>query len=64
MNSENNIKVVYTVDDIRIILGIGKNQAYDLVNSGVFPIKQIGKKKLISKVIFNNWLLSNDNKAS
>lgn len=51
-------KVVYTVAEIQKLLGIGKNQAYDLVNSGVFPVKMVGKKRIISKVGFDNWLNS------
>ena len=53
---EDQEKAVYTVAEIQKLLGIGKNQAYDLVNSGVFPVKTVGKKKLISKVGFHNWL--------
>lgn len=55
-NKVNNIKIVYTVEEIQIMLGIGKNQAYDLVKSGVFPVRKIGSKYLIPKAGFNNWL--------
>lgn len=56
---ENNIKVVYTVDDIRSMLGIGRRQAYELANSGQFLIKRIGVKIIIPKLTFDRWLLSN-----
>ncbi len=49
-------KIVYTVAEIQKLLGIGKNQAYELVNSGAFPVKTVGKKLIISKVGFQNWL--------
>lgn len=62
-NSDNDeIKVVYTVDDIKNMLGIGKNQAYALVNSGEFHVCHIGKKILIPKMVFNDWLIGNSPK--
>jgi len=62
MNENNNTtfkKAVYTVTDIQQILGIGKNQAYQLVNSGEFPVRQVGCRKLVSMNVFNTWLNSN-----
>ncbi|WP_457945408.1 helix-turn-helix domain-containing protein [Caproiciproducens sp. LBM24188] len=58
--NNNNASVVYTVDEIRNMLRIGKNQAYELVNSGKFHVLHIGKKILIPKIIFDNYLLGND----
>lgn len=53
----NNIgKSVYTVDEIKEILGVGINQTYQLVNSGYFPVKKIGRKNLISVASFHDWL--------
>lgn len=63
-NNTTNNKMVYTVDEIKNILGIGKNQAYDLANSGAFHVCHIGKKIVIPKVVFENWLLGNDQKVS
>lgn len=59
-NKINNTKVVYTVDEIKNMLGIGINQAYDLVKSGVFPVRKIGSKYVIPKAGFNNWLNTGD----
>ena len=60
MSIDNNIeKVVYTVADIQHLLGIGKNQAYSLVNSGAFPVRQVGSRKLVSMNVFNSWLDGN-----
>ena len=60
MNNESNNyhykKAVYTVSDIQHILGIGKNQAYALVNSGAFQTRQVGSRKLVSINVFNGWL--------
>ena len=58
-NSNVETKVVYTVDDIKNMLGIGKNQAYALVNSGEFHVCHIGKKIIIPKIVFNDWLVGN-----
>lgn len=59
-----NAKIVYTVDEIKTLLGVGKNTAYELVNGGVFPVRHVGKKIIISKVGFDNWLNCNDLKVS
>lgn len=40
------------------MLGIGKNQVYQLFNSGAFKTISIGSRKLVSKVVFENWLAS------
>lgn len=48
--------MVYTVEDIKDMLDIGLNQAYDLVKSGVFPVRKLGNKYLIAKAGFDNWL--------
>lgn len=49
-------KLVYTVSEVQKLLDIGKNQAYNLVKSGVFPVRTIGKKMVVSKVGFEKWL--------
>ena len=47
---------IYTYKDIMQMLGIGKNQAYQLIKSGQFPVIRIGKSYKISKQVFNHWL--------
>jgi len=49
-------KIVYTVQEIKEILGIGINQCYELVKSGAFPVKYIGKKMVIPAKPFMDWL--------
>jgi predicted DNA-binding transcriptional regulator AlpA len=44
------------VSDIQAILGIGRRQAYELVNSGQFHVVRIGKRIKISRDVFFNWL--------
>ncbi|WP_379969160.1 helix-turn-helix domain-containing protein [Ectobacillus sp. sgz5001026] len=47
---------VLNVTDIQNILGIGRRQAYELVNSSVFHVVRIGKRIKIAKKIFVGWL--------
>lgn len=47
---------VLNVSDIQTILGIGRRQAYDLVNSGQFHIVRVGKSIRIFREVFFNWL--------
>jgi hypothetical protein len=49
-------KCVYTVQDVQLLLGIGKNQAYELIKSEAFPTRKVGKKIIISKQVFDHWL--------
>lgn len=56
VSNGNTSKSVYTVDEIKDILGVGINKAYLLVNRGEFPVKKIGKRKLIPAKPFHDWL--------
>lgn len=47
---------VYTVKEIQKILNIGKNTAYQLIESRPFPVIKIGNTYRISKEAFNKWL--------
>ena len=49
-------KLVYDVIDVQKMLGLGKNQTYNLVKANVFPVRQIGNKYLIPKEPFLKWL--------
>lgn len=49
-------KQVYTVDEIRSILGIGRTAAYDLVKQGCFHCIKVGRNYRISKKSFDRWL--------
>ena len=63
--AERNKQTVYTVEEIMNILDIGKNAAYNLVNSGVFHYVKVGGHYRISKKSFDNWLdnLEKDNQS-
>lgn len=44
------------VADIQEILGIGRRQAYELVNSNQFHVVRVGKRIIVSKDVFFKWL--------
>jgi hypothetical protein len=47
---------VLSVSDIQAILGIGRRQAYELVNSGSFHVARAGRRIMVSKTVFLQWL--------
>ncbi|MBY3620370.1 helix-turn-helix domain-containing protein [Acinetobacter sp. CUI P1] len=47
---------ILDVIDIQMMMGIGRRQAYELVNSGQFHTVRVGKSIKISKEIFLDWL--------
>ncbi|MDG0808448.1 helix-turn-helix domain-containing protein [Cohnella rhizosphaerae] len=48
---------VLDVHHIQEILGIGRRQAYELVNSGQFHVVRAGKRIKIAKDVFVSWLI-------
>ncbi len=56
----NETRDIYTVSEIQTKLALGKNKAYQLCTSGVFPYKRIGKTIIIPKKPFDHWLNSCD----
>lgn len=56
MKKEQHYSTTLDVVDIQSILGIGRRQAYELVNSGQFHVVRIGKRIKISRDVFFNWL--------
>ncbi|GEL78678.1 helix-turn-helix domain-containing protein [Tenuibacillus multivorans] len=51
-----NYPEVLNVTDIQEILGIGRRQAYELVNSGEFHVVRVGRRIKVSKDVFFQWL--------
>ena len=49
---------VYTIEEIMVILKIGRTAAYTLAKSGAFSCVKIGSHYRISRQRFNNWLES------
>jgi predicted DNA-binding transcriptional regulator AlpA len=53
---DDNEKVMLGVSDIMQLTGIGRDKAYGLLCSKQFPVRMIGKRRMVHKDIFNDWL--------
>lgn len=51
-------KVVYTPSEIKSLLGIGKNEVYKLIRTGEIKSIKVGRKLLVPKQSFYDWLNS------
>lgn len=52
-----NEKVMLDANDIMRLTGVGRDKAYGLLHSKQFlPVRMIGKKRMVHKDIFNEWL--------
>lgn len=51
---------VYNVNDIKELLGIGYNKAYELMKCDSFPSFNIGNKWLVPIDRFDEWLMNQD----
>ena len=52
-------KLVYSIQEVADLLGISKSYAYELVRKGIIPTLVLGRKKVISKEKFNQWINRN-----
>lgn len=53
---EESEKVMLDANDIMRLTGVGKSRAYGLLHSKQFPVKMIGRRRMVHKDIFNEWL--------
>lgn len=53
-------KPVLDVEDIQKYLGIGRRQAYFLVNSNAFHVVRVGRRIKVGRDAFLNWLNGNN----
>ena len=60
--SEKYDKDYLNCDDIVLIMGIGKNNARQLLNSSEFPTIEIGNRKVVSVIAFALWSLQDSAK--
>ena len=51
---------ILTVEEMRQILKIGTNSAYNLIHSGAFPVIKIGQTYRIPAGPFYEWLANPD----
>jgi|WetSurMetagenome_2_1015567.scaffolds.fasta_scaffold29138_4 hypothetical protein len=49
-------KAVYEVTDLMILLSVGRNKAYDLIKQNLFPVRVLGRRYIIPKKPFEEWL--------
>jgi excisionase family DNA binding protein len=50
---------VLTVMEVKELLGIGRKQAYNLVNADKFPVQRVGRRILVYKPNLIKWLENN-----
>ena len=46
----------YKVEEIQLMLGIGRNSAYKLVNRSDFPTVRVGNRIVIPMDLFHEWI--------
>jgi excisionase family DNA binding protein len=52
-------KLVMTVQEAANTMGLGINKMYELIHTDGFPVISVGRKKLIVKSKFEEWLENN-----
>ena len=52
-------KVVYSVTEVAELLGISKSYVYKLIRNKTIPFLKLGKRKIIPKTVFEEWLKEN-----
>ena len=53
---ENELPLMLSVNDVSRILGVSRAFAYNLFHSKGFPVIILGKRRIIKKDSFLNWL--------
>ena len=56
VNINNSEKVMLGIPDIMRIMGIGRIYAEEIMKSNQFPTKQVGRRFLVHRDIFEAWL--------
>lgn len=49
-------KLVYSIQEVADLLGISRSYAYELVRNGTIPALELGKKRVIPKEKFKQWV--------
>ncbi len=49
-------KLVYTIQEVADLLCISRSYAYQLVRDGTIPALVLGKKRVVPKEKFHQWL--------
>ena len=56
-------KLVYSIQEVAELLGISRSYAYELARQGVFPVLILGRKRVIPKEKFNEWIRESSNQG-
>lgn len=48
-------------DDLIKVMGIGKNNVRQMLNSDSFPTVEVGNRKVVSVIAFTLWSMQNNN---
>lgn len=54
-------KLVYSIQEVADLLGLSRSYVYELVRNGTIPNRQLGRKRVIPKEKFIEWLNGNGN---
>lgn len=49
-------KLVYSIQEAADLLGISRSYAYELARNGTIPVLELGRKRVIPKEKFNQWV--------
>ena len=49
-------KLVYSIQGAADLLGISRSYAYELVRNGTLPVLELGRKRVIPKEKFKQWV--------
>ena len=55
-DEHDNLPTMLNVNDVADILDLSKTKVYELMNSSEFPTLRIGKRMMVSKEQFVNWI--------
>ena len=50
-------KLLLTVTDVMKLTGLGRDRVYDIMHSNQFPVMKFGRRLMVHKDVFNNWLM-------
>ena len=60
---DNQLPIMYDVNDIQNIFKIGRSKAYQLLSSSGFPSIKLNKKLLVEKGKLEEWIAKNSGKT-
>jgi len=49
-------RATYTVDEVAVMLDLSRGNAYRFVREGVIPAKRVGRRWMVPRKTFHEWL--------